>query len=70
MEKKKYMKPGMEIVIVGSTHLICATTQVTSIKTNDIGLKLGNGTTNSSSGNARSRRLDWDDEDDELFLDW
>lgn len=60
--KKEYVKPTMQVAEIEQTSIICQS-KVTSISTNNIGLKLGNGTTNSSSGNARSRRLEFWDED-------
>ena len=59
--KKNYQKPTMQVAEIEQTSIICQS-KVTTLSTNT-GLKLGNGTTNSSSGNARSRRLEFWDED-------
>ena len=53
----------MLVAEIEQTSIICQS-RVTAVSTNGVGLKLGNGTSNGSSGNARSRRLDlWDEED-------
>jgi len=60
--KRKYVKPTMQVAEIEQTRIIC-NSKITTVSTNGVGLKLGNGTTNGSSGNARSRRLEFWDED-------
>ena len=62
MEKKIYIKPKMENAAIIQQFELLGASKFNS--------NAGDGTITGNSGNARSRDFDWEDEDDELFMDW
>ena len=63
--KKNYQKPTMQVAVIEQTNIICASPTMKRTTTNlgDDAINYGGG----GSGNARSRKLDLEDEE---FLDW
>lgn len=63
--KKNYQKPTMQVAEIEQTNIICQSIQMKRTITNlgDDAINYGG----AGSGNARSRKLDLDDEE---FLDW
>lgn len=63
MEKKKYIKPMMQDVTAIQQFELLGASKIYSKGT------LDDGPTTSSSGHARSRDFEWEDENNEV-LDW